>query len=48
MKNLINVSSNLTFASVLKFQDFEKLSKYELRKVKGGSTSDDPPVVNPD
>ena len=48
MKNLTNASKNLTIASVIKFQGFEKLNRYELSKVKGGSELDDPPIVIPD
>ena len=48
MKNLINASKNLTIAAVIKFQGFEKLNRFELSKVKGGATEDDPPVVDPD
>lgn len=39
---------NLTNATVIKFQAFEKLNRYELSKVKGGGTADDPPIVDPD
>ena len=45
---MIETMKNLTFTAVVKFQDFEKLNRYELSKVKGGSTMDDPPIVDPD
>ena len=48
MKNLTNDSKNLTIYAVLKFQGFEKLNRYELSKVKGGTEKDDPPVTVPD
>ncbi len=47
MKKVTTVSRNLNIASVFKFQGFEKLSKYELSRIKGGS-EDIPPIVDPD
>jgi len=45
MKNVTTTSRNVTIASVLKIQGIEKLYKYELSKVKGGSEHDEPPVM---
>jgi len=47
MKNLTNANRNLTILNVLKFQGFEKLTRYELSKVKGGDPGVQPPIIYP-
>jgi len=47
MKNLTNANRNSAITNVLKFQGFEKLTRYELSKVKGGDATDDLPVNFP-
>lgn len=48
MKNLTNVKRSPMMTNVFNLQNFEKLTRYELSKVKGGGDGDSPPVVYPD
>ena len=47
MKNLTNEKKSSMMTNVFKLQGFEKLTRYELSKVRGGDDND-PPVIFPD
>ena len=47
MKNLTNDSKTGSMTSILRFQRFETLTKFELSKVKGGDGDDTPPLPEP-
>lgn len=49
MKNLTNVKKSSMMTNVIKLQGFEKLTRYELSKVRGGDEGNaEPPVIYPD
>jgi hypothetical protein len=48
MKNLTNVKKSSMMTNVFNLQNFEKLTRYELSKVKGGNGNGEEPVVYPD
>ena len=47
MITLTNVIKNLDLLDILKSENFEKLGKCELSKVKGGTEPKDPPIIVP-
>ncbi|MBN2212622.1 MAG: hypothetical protein JW723_00130 [Bacteroidales bacterium] len=48
MKNLTNVKKSSMTTNVLKFQGFERLTRYELGKIRGGDEGQNEPIIYPE